>query len=316
MRHTLWNVEPVESGGYDPSSQTFRTLPYWDPAKRLPDIDCPTILLLGKRRTGKSFLSRWLMYYMRDRFPFILVFTETRFNNFWQQHVPDEYVHDQYEPAILEELLDTQALKRRMHDAGDPAMGEANLQVLVVFDDVLGLSAHALKYDPVLQRLFTQGRHFNISVIMCLQDSKGIPPTLRGNTDLVFVLKQEQERNMETIHENWLSFMPKRAAMDLMEEFTTVKKRGKVVKRKQAIVIDSANDYPRPEARVYVTWATDPGPFVLGCKQYWENEPAWHPAMGKLDTEQQTFSKFSAATRRGHAAISGGVRQFAERFTH
>jgi len=40
--------------------------------------------LFGKRRTGKTFSLRWLLYNAFRRCPFGVVFTNTKINGFWQ----------------------------------------------------------------------------------------------------------------------------------------------------------------------------------------------------------------------------------------
>ena len=51
-----------------------------------------TIVAVGKRRTGKSWCFRNLMFLMKDKIPAGIVISETDpLNKFWQQYVPKKF---------------------------------------------------------------------------------------------------------------------------------------------------------------------------------------------------------------------------------
>ena len=56
--------------------------------------------------------------------------------------------------------------------------------VCLILDDVIG----SLKpNDPLLNKIFTLGRHLSLTLVLLLQYSKGcLSPTIRGNTDYLF----------------------------------------------------------------------------------------------------------------------------------
>jgi hypothetical protein len=57
-------------------------------------------VLIGRRDTGKSFLIQDLMYYHQD-IPIGTVISGTEAgNNFFGEHVPKLFIHDQYNTAI------------------------------------------------------------------------------------------------------------------------------------------------------------------------------------------------------------------------
>jgi len=68
----------------------------------------PVIVLIGRRDTGKSFLIQDLMYYHQD-IPIGTVISGTEAgNNFFGEHVPKLFIHDQYNTAIIENILKRQ----------------------------------------------------------------------------------------------------------------------------------------------------------------------------------------------------------------
>ena len=70
----------------------------------------PVIVLIGRRDTGKSFLVRDLIYYHQD-IPIGTVISGTEAGNgFYGKHVPKLFIHDEYNSAIIENILKRQKI--------------------------------------------------------------------------------------------------------------------------------------------------------------------------------------------------------------
>lgn len=82
LTEKLENVE-VPEDGFVPTVEPFDV-------RQLGDDF--TYAFFGKRREGKSFCMRYLLYHMRHLFPRVYVFTNTKINGFWQKSVPSKYV--------------------------------------------------------------------------------------------------------------------------------------------------------------------------------------------------------------------------------
>ena len=68
----------------------------------------PVVVLIGRRDTGKSFLVRDLLYYHQD-IPIGTVISGTEAGNgFFAAHVPKLFIHDEYNTAIIENILKRQ----------------------------------------------------------------------------------------------------------------------------------------------------------------------------------------------------------------
>ena len=68
----------------------------------------PVVVLIGRRDTGKSYLVRDLLYYHQD-IPIGTVISGTEAGNgFYSQHVPKLFIHDEYNSAIIENILKRQ----------------------------------------------------------------------------------------------------------------------------------------------------------------------------------------------------------------
>ena len=159
-----------------------------------------TIVAIGKRRTGKSWLLRNIMYLMRDKIPAGIVISQTdELNKFWQQYVPSKYIYPKYEPEILDAVF-----KRQKSILNDNALSDEEKDkkapFFILLDDVI--SDQRLKYDENLMELFVAGRHYRLFVMITTQYAKAITPTIRGNTDYAFLFKCAQQRQREAHHED------------------------------------------------------------------------------------------------------------------
>ena len=67
--------------------------------------DDKVVVLIGKRETGKSYLVKDLLYYHQD-IPIGTVISGTEaVNGFYSKLVPKLFIHDEYNTAIIENIL-------------------------------------------------------------------------------------------------------------------------------------------------------------------------------------------------------------------
>ena len=70
----------------------------------------PVIVLVGRRDTGKSFLVRDLLYYHQD-IPIGTVISGTEVGNgFYAKMVPRLFIHEEYNTAVIENILKRQKM--------------------------------------------------------------------------------------------------------------------------------------------------------------------------------------------------------------
>ena len=104
-----------------------------------------TVVAVGKRRTGKSWVFRNLMYLMKDKIPAGIVISQTdELNKFWRQYVPAKYIHNKYEPEILDAVFRRQKKILNDNSLTDAEKDEA-APFFVLLDDVI--SDQRLKYE-------------------------------------------------------------------------------------------------------------------------------------------------------------------------
>lgn len=163
-----------------------------------------TVVLYGKRRTGKTHFIKALSYQFRRYFPTVIVFTKTKFNGDLLKIFPDAYIYNDMDEATLERILDAQ--KAFVGNVKSGPQPWVNARMLLVFDDVLSDKKNP-RYNEMLRKMFFEGRHFWISMVITSQDSKGLPPGLKQNTDLSVILPMAARRDRETLADNTLPFL-------------------------------------------------------------------------------------------------------------
>ncbi len=159
----------------------------------------PTIAIIGKRGTGKTFMLRDLMYYFRD-VPRVIVFSGSeRYNQYFGQFVPQNCIHYEFKAEVLEQLVrDQEEVLKRWHQdkSFDP-------RVMVVLDDCMW--DDTFTRSPIMTYLFFNGRHLRIMLNITMQNPIGLPPRLRGNTDYIFLMNCANPNDRDKIHHNYAS---------------------------------------------------------------------------------------------------------------
>ncbi len=178
-------------------------------------LDDFTVVIIGRRRSGKTFLARWLMYHLRHRFPAGIVITGTRLNKFWQNYVPDEFIYDVEDINMA--LNSAYARQKLLKE--HPEL-EIDNRFFIILDDVMS-DKYKIRFSTALSRAFTDGRHYGIFTLIICQDPFGIGPDLRENADLVFAFRQNQQSRKEAIANNYMDHITyKKARPDFLWKWT------------------------------------------------------------------------------------------------
>ncbi len=220
-----------------------------------------TVVAIGKRRTGKSWIFRNLMYLMKDKLPAGIVISQTdELNKFWRQYIPAKYIYNKYEPEILDAVFSRQ--KKILNDNNlSDAEKDKKAPFFVLLDDVI--SDQRLRYDANLMELFVAGRHYRLFVLITTQYAKAITPTLRGNTDYCFMMKCIQSKQREALWEDFADFLTKDAFGQMIDAYT---------EDNEVLVVDTCPEHTvNPLEMLYWWKAVDPGKFKVGSEEYWRS---------------------------------------------
>ena len=168
----------------------------------------PVVVLIGKRDTGKSFLVRDLLYYQQE-IPIGTVISGTEEGNgFYGKMVPKLFIHNEYNTAIIENILKRQRTVLKQIKAEMETYKRSNIdpRAFVILDDCLYDNTWAR--DKMMRLLFMNGRHWKVMLVITMQYPLGIPPTLRTNIDYVFILRENYIANRKRIYENYAGMFP------------------------------------------------------------------------------------------------------------
>jgi hypothetical protein len=197
----------------------------------------------------------------------LLLHNWKRINGFWQKYVPKKYIFDGFLPGTLQAIMDDQAkIIEEWHATKHNT--DFNPYILLIMDDVISDDLH---HAPELKTLFYNGRHLKMQLFISLQYAKGLPPGFRENLDQAYIFQLHSINQVEATVDNWLGKWDKKTAINLLE---TVVWRNEDDQR-QALVVDVSGSF-QPTEILFAAQATDPGDFVIGCRQWWKDD---HPSV-------------------------------------
>ena len=222
----------------------------------------PVIVLLGRRDTGKTFLIRDLLYYHQD-IPIGTVISGTEAGNgFYANHVPKLFIHDEYNTAIIENILKRQktVLKQVKKELESFKKSNIDPRAFVILDDCLFDAAWTR--DKMMRLLFMNGRHWKIMLIITMQYPLGIPPVLRTNIDYVFILREPYIANRKRIYENYAGMFP------TFESFCQV--MDQCTENYECLVINNNVKSNKLQDQIFWYKAEGHKEFKLGSREFWE----------------------------------------------
>lgn len=227
----------------------------WDPTTMVPDA---TILIVGKRHTGKSVLTRDLMYHMRNRLDLVVGMNPTEQANHSLSHfTPPAFVFHTFDDQKLHHILDWQ----RRCIAHDKAR-----KVGFIMDDCMaetvGTNKKKVMKSGDIIKVFKLGRHYKLFFLCAMQYICDAPPEIRGNVDLLFVFNTTSNMEREKLWKEYFGMFSKyRDFCKVFEE---------CAKGYDCIVLDTRKAATSPsECLFYYRASKHDEPFRVGNSVYW-----------------------------------------------
>tara|TARA_B100000886_G_scaffold340512_2_gene310697 strand:+ start:32749 stop:33588 length:840 start_codon:yes stop_codon:yes gene_type:complete len=247
----------------------------------------PVVVLIGRRDTGKSFLVRDLLYHHQD-IPIGTVISGTEEGNgFYGTMIPKLFIHDEYNTAIIENVLKRQrgVLKQMKKEIESYRRSTIDPRTFLILDDCLFDNTWAK--DKMMRLLFMNGRHWKIMCIITMQYPLGIPPNLRTNIDYVFILREPYITNRKRIYENYAGMFP------TFESFCQV--MDQCTENFECLVINNNAKSNKLQDQIFWYKASAHNDFKLGSKEYWDISKG----IGSDDEEEQYDPKNSRKKSSG-----------------
>ena len=218
--------------------------------------DDKVVVLIGKRETGKSFLCKDILFHHAG-IPVGQVISGTEAaNDFYSKMVPKLFIHEEYSPQIIENILKRQRMmieKCKESQSIDP-------RAFLVLDDCL--YDNTWTKDKNVRSLFMNGRHFKILFMITMQYALGIPPNLRTNIDYIFILRENYVSNRKRLYEHYAGMFPN------FEMFCQV--MDQCTENFECLVINNNAKSNKLTDQVFWYKAEPHDDVKLGSREYWE----------------------------------------------
>ena len=176
----------------------------FDLRKMVPN---PSIVMIAKRGSGKSYITRDIIYHYRHIPGGVVISPTDRMSSFYKYFFPDLYIHYEIKDTILKKILVRQSLmidkekqKRKQGKKVDP-------RGILVMDDCLSQKKTWAK-DQNITEILMNGRHYMLTYILTMQTPLGITPDLRLNFDYIFLSKEDSTINKKKLWDNYASMFP------------------------------------------------------------------------------------------------------------
>ena len=210
------------------------------------------ILIIGKRRTGKSWIARDILYH-KQKIPVGVVISGTEEGNgFYRKYVPDSFVYSKYDAEVLKRVLTRQ---KTLVTANDPVPN-----AFVVLDDC-GYDKKMFQGDTPLREMLFNGRHWKLFQVITLQYIMDMPPGLRQNIDYVIVLKDNVLDNLRKLHKYFFG------VIDNFNDFAQIMKQ--ITDDHGALVLDNTSTSSDLSNMLYWYKAKERR-FKMGSSQFWQ----------------------------------------------
>ena len=174
----------------------------------------PSIVLAGRRRSGKNVLCKDLAYnYFRGKVKNVFVFSPTsEIAKNGYDYVPFEFRYTEVDIDVIDRIMKRQEYLIRNNPKGD-------YRILILIDDII--SSNDAKQQKVIDKLFISARHFQISLIVSYQYiKKDFSPVQRDNVDVIFCFQQSNFDNKDALNKQYLSVNEdKKIGMELINTY-------------------------------------------------------------------------------------------------
>lgn len=214
---------------------------------------------IGKRKSGKSFCLRELMY-CKQNFPIGKIISGTEeANPFFEDFFPKTFIDYDFKIKDVRDLILRQkSLLKKIHKNPEK-FSDVDPRMLLVLDDCLYDNSWAKTKE--IKNIFMNGRHYKIFFVITMQYVLGIPPILRTNIDYIFIYRDPSIGNRRRIYDNFCGMIPTFQmfcqVMDSLDKY-------------ECLVICNDADRVKLEDQLFWYKAKDRGPFKFGNERVWK----------------------------------------------
>ena len=246
--------------------------------------DDKTVVVIGKRGTGKSWITRDILYHKRHIPCGVVMSCTEEGNGFYGKHVPDLFVYGDYKQEVLEKVISRQ--KRLVHE------GHPNPSMFIILDDCAFDKTIFAPRNIPMRTIFMNGRHWKLFFLMTLQWMMDMPPALRQNIDYIFVLKENVIQNKERLWKNFFGVVPDFSVFcEILDNCT---------QNYECLVLDNTKPSNKIDEVLYWYRAKPRTNFKVGSATFWGcHQKRYNPGYWKApagSTHEESKRKKSGVT--------------------
>jgi hypothetical protein len=170
-------------------------------------------IFIGKRNTGKSYLLRDVLSHIYKNFRVMMAFSQTEeVNHFYEKFIPKMFINYKWDEKKLESIFKHQEMLIKRN--------EKNRGFGLIFDDMIS-SSSSWKNNYYIKKIFLEGRHCSLGFFLLTQYVNSIGPFAKTNTDYIFILKQQSNKEKEKLYEEFGGAFPnKKVFINVFDKLT------------------------------------------------------------------------------------------------
>lgn len=223
----------------------------------------PSMAMIAPSGSGKSWIIRDIVYYMRDVPGAAIICPTNVVNHFYDTFIPPTYIYREYNSAILEQIFARQIKigekneirKKKKKKKVDPRM-------IFIMDDCMASAKgkNGWAKGHIFKEIMLQGRHYALPFMLAMQYCIGIEPETRSQFHFVFLLSESNIDNKKKLYKNYAGFFP--TYNDFNQVFT------EITNDYGCMVINNRLKTNDISKKVFWYKAKERPKFKIGCKQY------------------------------------------------
>lgn len=215
---------------------------------------CRKLVFLGKTGSGKTWLIRDCMYYLRNIPEGIVIAGTISARENYRDFIPDTYIYQSYSKHIITNFIKNQQRKI--------SKGVKNPGGFIIMDDLLHEKNKWVKSEEMAY-IYMNSRNDHTLHILSMQHPIGIGPELRTNIDYTFISRENIISNRRKIHDHYAGMFP------TLKVFNTV--MDQCTENYECLVIDNQAKSNKIEDQVFWYKAKERKNFKVGSRSYWKH---------------------------------------------
>jgi hypothetical protein len=183
-------------------------------------------------------------------------------NEHYKEYVPDSFIYGQFEPTVVEKVIthQQQAIKKLKPEQKEDFKNPDH-SVFMLLDDCM--FDNKWTRDKNMRCIFMNGRHYRIFFMLTLQYCIDLPPSLRGQIDYVFVLRDNIIENKQKLYKHFFGVFP---TFDSFNEVMT-----QCTENYECLVLNNRSTSNKIEDVVFWYKAKLNRKFRMGSPALWEH---------------------------------------------